>query len=323
VALRRTLSLASRLALLTSIVCLVSGGVCGTDAVELPFSGQNWATARSEAASTEGLAGSQVALPTAQGNVDGNAALHPPVNPNPETPPTLPPCVEAIRQAARACVEQTIQTAAACREQIGQLFQQGETQAALDAAQACVEQINLHTEECLAGIRQRCEECVEALMQNGAPLEQIQAVLGACRRAAESVMHARRGAAGSIHETVKRGLVHACIAHIQHVAMKCAVANRGIGTDCSQEVAELVAAGQLDEARARAEECIREIRAHTLSCLRIIQARCEECLARLLEGCGNEELIRLLREACERNLALVVGSARMAIQQILSQLPRP
>jgi len=240
-----------------------------------------------------------------------------------DVPPPPPPCVEDIRQTALQCVEQTRNIVQTCISDIAQLFEQGQFEAAHMAAQACIEQINQHTEDCLQTLRQQCETCLADLIDQNVPPERLDALLGACRRAARHILHARRAAVGAIRDALDRGVAARCMTEIHQLAVDCADQNAQNAADCVAQIEALLANGQSDEAIATGRACIREIRTRSTQCAREIQARCHECLAQLLRNCGESEVVRRLLEACRDNLHLVLRSAHQAVSQIRDALPPP
>lgn len=240
---------------------------------------------------------------------------------NPPEPP--PPCAEALRQITLRCVEQTRTIATTCVGEIAQLFEQGQPEAAHAAAQACIEQINQHTADCLQALRDQCQACLAELLNQDAPMERIEALLGACRRAARHILHARRGAVGAIKDAIDRGIARRCITEIHQTAVDCADQNAQTAADCVAEIETLLANGQTQEAIAAAEACTRQIRTNTADCAQVIQAICQDCLQRLVRNCGEGEFVARLREACRTNLEFLLRSARRAVGQIHDALPPP
>lgn len=241
-----------------------------------------------------------------------------------DNPPAQPPpCAQPLRQITLQCVEQTRTIATACVGEIAQFFQQDQPEAAHAAAQACIEQINQHTAGCLQTLRDQCRDCLTELLNQNAPMEPIEALLGACRRAARHILHARRGAVGAIQDAVDRGVAQRCIAEIHQQAVGCADQNAQTAADCVVEIETLLAAGQVEQAVAAAEACIQQIRATTADCAHVIQAICQECLQRLVRNCGEGMIVARLREACEATLDFLLRSARQAVGQIHNALPPP
>lgn len=240
---------------------------------------------------------------------------------DPQPPP--PPCAEPLRQITLQCVEQTRTLAATCIADVAQLFQQGQPEAAHAAAQACIEQINQHTADCLQALRDQCQACLAELLDQNAPIERIEALLRACRRAAGHILHARRGAVGAIGDALDHGVAQRCIAEIHQHAVDCAEQNARTAADCVAQIETLLAAGQTQEAVAAAEECIRQIRSNTVECARDIQAICQNCLQQLIRNCGEGMVVARLREACEVNLGILFRSARQAVGRIHNALPPP
>lgn len=237
--------------------------------------------------------------------------------------PPLPPCVDDFRQLTRLCLAQTRDMATACVQQIADLFDKGEVEAAHMAAAACIDQINLHTEGCLTELRDKCRACIGELMHNDAPPGLIRAVLGACQRAAERILHARRGAVGAVRDAVDVGDARHCIQAMHQVAAECADQNAQIAEQCVAEIEALLAKGDIAGAIARAEECIQQIRQHTGDCVGAIHAICQDCLGGLIRNCGNGGLVGRVLEACKAQVELALGSARQAVRQIRDSLPPP
>ncbi len=232
-----------------------------------------------------------------------------------------PDCVDGFRRDTQQCVTQMRDVAMPCVEQIMQLFQDGAPDAAHEAAAQCRRQINEHAATCLTELQSDCAQCIEALMEQGAPQPDIEAVLGACRRAAEHILQARRAAAGAIDHAVDSGVAFACVRSVHEAAAGCVAYNGQKSGECVAEIETLLAGGQTEEAAAVGQDCTQNVVQHSVQCIGGIQQHCHDCLQALVRNCGNGRLIDAVQQACQESAAQVVGSAQTAVAAIGAALP--
>lgn len=232
-----------------------------------------------------------------------------------------PDCVDGFRRQTQECVQEMRDIAMPCVAQIEQFFEDGELEAAQDAADECRRKINQHTATCLAELKSACQHCIGGLMEQGAEPNVIGSVLRACRRAAEHLLEARRAATGAIDHAVDSGVAAACVASVQEAATACAEQNGQKSEQCVEEIEGLLAGGQTEAAVAAGQACIQNVVQHSAQCVGGIQEHCHDCLQSIVRNCGDGMLIGGVHQACQNNTGLVIGSAQAAVAAIQAALP--
>lgn len=111
-------------------------------------------------------------------------------------------CFAEIHQQAVGCADQNAQTAADCVAQIEALLTAGQTQEAVDAAEACVRKIHATTADCAHVIQAICQDCLQRLVRNCGEGMIVARLRQACRANLGLLLRSARQAVGQIHNAL-------------------------------------------------------------------------------------------------------------------------
>ncbi len=114
-------------------------------------------------------------------------------------------------------------------------------------------------------------------------------------------------------------LAERCIQDVTYLANQCVRRNRATATRCVAAIEQLLADGQVDEAKQTARRCIRRINRRSAACVEAIKEHCQRCVHEL-RALGAFELAEHVERVCRRAIRRVRRSQHVAVQSIREAL---